>query len=201
MNASTTTRTVRSLALLSGAVALLIANRRWNERFAKVETSIVPVDDGHGRIHRGRRILVQSILNAPPELVWALAQRPAMLAEVSYPLLGFFTRDGRPLPSVWKEGATTELNLYGLGFLPLGRHVIAIDRIDPKTGEIQTRESSQLAPVWNHLIRIEPFGDGQTLYTDQVDISAGLLNPLVMQFALAFYRFRQSQWQDRADSL
>ncbi len=187
--------------LLSGVAALLIANRRWNERFVKVDTSIVPIDDGRGRIHRGRRILVQSILNAPPELVWALAQRPAMLAEVSYPLLSFFTRDGRPFPSVWQVGASTELNIYGLGMVPLGRHTITIDRIDPAAGEIQTHESGQLAPVLNHLIRIEPFGDGQTLYTDQIDISAGLLNPLVTQFALTFYRYRQSQWQDRANSL
>ncbi len=201
MNARTTTRTTGSLLLLSGVAALLIANRRWSERFVKVETAIVPIDDGHGRIHRGRRILIQSILNAPPELVWALAQRPAMLAEVSYPLLSFFTRDGHPFPSVWHAGASADLNVYGLGMVPLGRHTITIERIDPTAGEIQTRESSQLVPVWNHLIRIEPFGDGQTLYTDQIDISAGLLNPLVTQFALVFYRYRQSQWQDRADSL
>lgn len=199
MSTQTTRRTAKGVVLLGGVAALLVANRRWNERFVKVDTSIVPVDDGRGRIHRGRRVFVQSILNAPPELVWALAQQPAMLAEVSYPVLSFFTRDGRPFPSVWKAGTTAEMNLYGLGVLPLGRHTITVEQIDPSAGEIRTRETSQLAPVWNHLIRIEPFGEDQTLYTDQVDISAGLLNPLVVQFALAFYRYRQGRWQERAN--
>lgn len=200
MSSRTTKRTAKGILLLSGLAALLVANRRWNERFVKVDTTTVPIDDSRGRIHRGRRVLVQSILNAPPELVWALAQQPAMLAEVSYPVLSFFPRDGRPFPSVWKAGAAAELNLYALGVLPLGHHTISVERIDPSAGEIQTRETGLLVPVWNHVIRIEPFGEDQTLYTDEVDISAGPLTPLVVQFALAFYRYRQSRWQERTNA-
>lgn len=201
MNGKKSRGGIRNLIIAIVVLALFELNRRWNEKFVKVVSRPAPVEDSQGRSRSGRRVVVQSILDTPPEMVWALAQRPAMLAEVTYPLLHFYTRDGRPLPSVWREGGVTNLNLYVLGLLPLGHHTIEVERIDPSSGEIQSRETGSLVEVWDHLIRIEPFGEGQTLYTDEIDIAAGLLNPLVSQVALTFYRYRQGRWQELARSL
>lgn len=47
------------------------------------------------------------------------------------------------------------------GFLPAGEHRITLVTIDRAANLIESKESGALAPVWNHTIRFQPFGDGR----------------------------------------
>ena len=53
---------------------------------------------------------------------------------------------------------------------------------------------------WNHLIRIEPEGAGSR-YTDEIEIGAGPLTPLISLYAKLFYRYRQRRWRKLARTL
>lgn len=192
---------LRNLMLMLGAAALWDANRRWNERFVTATRGWAQVVDEQGRPHNGRRIVVSSVLAAPPEKVWEAAKRSETLIYVAHPLLSFIPLDGRPLPETWQEGATAQVRLLGLGLLPFGQHAIAVARIDDRNRVMETRESGQLARIWNHTIRVEPGGEGRTLYTDELELSAGALNPLVAAFAYVFFRHRQTRWQALAPTL
>ncbi len=79
--------------------------------------------------------------------------------------------------------------------IPLGRHSIFCERIDPELREIQTREREPLVRRWDHLVRVRPEGDGHTRYSDEIEIEAGLLTPIVWLFAEVFYRHRQRRWK------
>ena len=192
---------LRNLVLVLGALALLDGNRRWNQRFVSTELGAAQIKDRAGAPRNGRRIVVQSVLDATPDKVWARVKQTSAWAEVSHPLLGFVTRDGRDLPEEWRPGEKVALRLLGLGAIPLGDHDIAVARVDDKTRELESHESGQMAAVWNHLIHVKPYGDGQALYTDEVDLVAGPLNPLVGQLAYLYFRYRQTRWQALARTL
>jgi hypothetical protein len=79
--------------------------------------------------------------------------------------------------------------------VPLGTHALTIERIDPAAREIQSREHDRLVHRWDHLIRVRATADGRTRYSDDIDIGAGPLTPLVWLFANFFYRHRQRKWR------
>jgi ligand-binding SRPBCC domain-containing protein len=192
---------LRNLLLILAGLSLAEGNRRWNERFVVHSLTPEQVAGSDGHLRDGRRVVVQSILPAPPEKVWAKVKDPTTLLEVTHPLLGFIVRDGRPFEDVWQPGGMVSLDLLGMGLVPLGRHDITVSRIDEGKREIETRETGRLAAIWNHLIRVEPYDDNQTLYTDRVDLAAGSLNEIAGRVAHFFFRYRQTRWQHLVRSM
>lgn len=192
---------LRNLLLILAAASLIDGHRRWNETFHSASLGVIQIKGTDDKLRNGRRVVVQSMLPAPPSKVWERVKQPETLVEVTHPFLGFITRDGRPLPKKWQKGDTASLRLLGLGVIPLGSHDITITRLDNKKRELESAESGQLATIWNHTIRVEAAGEGQTRYTDEVDLAAGPLNPILGQFAYFFYRYRQTRWQRLAHKL
>jgi hypothetical protein len=180
-----------ALSLTAGA--LILSLRLWNKRFVSVEVEKIPVEV-QGEFRPGRRVTVQSIFNLPPQDAWQLVQTPRLLSQVARPVIMFTGQDGQPLPDAFTEGQTLHLQLRGLGVLPLGGHTIIIDKIDPARFEIQSTEHGQIAQTWRHFISIRPYGQVQTLYTDQVDLYAGEQTAAVAAFARLFYMYRQTRW-------
>ena len=140
-------------------------------------------------------VRIQSVFDCPPEKVWAELQKSALHREIIRPLMRFRSLDAPGTSECWTQGCTFHFRIYLFGVIPLGKHTIFIERIDPAAGEVQSREHSALVRRWDHLIRIRPTPDGQTLYSDEVEISAGVLTPLVWAFAQWFYRHRQRRWR------
>lgn len=70
-------------------------------------------------------ISLSTELDAPPEAVWALLQRPSTLVHVSAPLLTFSPT--RPFPETWYD-ETYEVQMRLGGLVPLGRQEIRVSR-------------------------------------------------------------------------
>jgi len=102
---------------------------------------------------------------------------------------------GETLPERWPAGQTVRCRSYLFGLIPLGTHVVHLERIDPSAREIQSREFDPLISRWDHLVRIRPMTEGRCRYSDEIEIEAGWLTPLVWLFALGFYRHRQRRWR------
>jgi hypothetical protein len=141
------------------------------------------------------RVYVESVLPCPAEKAWEEVQRPALHREIIRPLMRFVPADPPQLPERWPEGATLRFRIYLFGIVPLGTHTIFLERIDPAAREIQSRESEWLVRRWDHLVRVRPAGDGQTLYSDEIIIEAGWATFFVWLFAHWFYRHRQRRWR------
>jgi len=184
---------LRNLMLLLGGMALLEGNRRWAATFHASSLEPAGVIGEGSAISNGRRVIVQSVLDATPETVWEWVRRSATFSEVVHPFISYTARDSRPWPTIWQVGDTVSINLLCFGLIPLGAHEITISRIDEDKHVAETRERGTLTPVWNHTIRVQPFGERQTLYTDQGDLDAGLLNPLIGPFILFLFRYRQTR--------
>jgi hypothetical protein len=178
---------------LAGGV-IVLSMRLWNRRFvsADIQPILLEVD---GELKQGRRVSVQSIFNLSPEETWRRVQTPSLLEQVAHPVIRFHRQDGRELPLSFHENQTIDLRLKALGFIPLGKHTITIQSVDPERREILSHEQGQIAQVWRHLISVRPYGKSQTLYTDQVDLYAGRQTQAAAAFARLFYMYRQTRWQ------
>lgn len=141
-----------------------------------------------------------TLLDAKPERVWEELQRPALLEYVSAPLVVFDPIEPESFPERWDEDEYRVAMLL-FGVLPLGEQEIRISkvRVDDIDGEqfYQLRDDGvgQLVSVWDHLISVRETPDGKTVYTDEIEVDAGALTPLVRLFAALFYRHRQRRWR------
>lgn len=188
------------LGVAAGVVAAWTLNRRWDKRFVVAKNEEVGIKDPDNWLQLGRRVIVQSILDCQPQRAWEQVRTSGLLFHVAWPILVFKTGP-HGMPAIWDEGESAEVGLYVLGVLPLGKHTIRMEKVDQENYELQSRESGQMAQIWNHRISIQPHGEGQTSYMDEVDIYAGKLTPLVAVFARFFYRYRQMRWQKLAKAL
>ncbi|HEV3415552.1 MAG TPA: hypothetical protein VG056_02010 [Pirellulales bacterium] len=141
------------------------------------------------------KVHVESIFDCPPEMAWAEVQTPRLLLEVIRPLIRFVPPRGTQFPAVVKVGQTISARTYVLSFLPFGLHSIFVERVDSERREIQSRERDRWIRRWDHLISVRETENGRTRYSDEIEIQAGALTPLVWLFAQVFYRHRQRRWR------
>ena len=146
------------------------------------------------------KIKLQSQLSCSPEAAWEEVKKVSLLQYVASPMVTFFPEEPAIFPKYWKENETSVVRFRVFGIIPLGKHALYFEKIDNSTRELQTREKSFLLHKWDHLITISE-ENGQTIYTDEVEFSSGLLTPLVWLFAQTFYRHRQRRWRKLAPSL
>lgn len=138
---------------------------------------------------------IATLLDAPPDRVWAEVQRPALLMFVAAPMVRFRPVDPPTLPEVWADGPHL-LAMSLRGVVPLGVQTIDISRPPPEGGVRFLRDDGHSASIrrWDHLITVAPDGDG-TRYADRVEIDAGWRTPIVAAFARRFYAHRQARWR------
>lgn len=139
------------------------------------------------------RVRVSSVFNAPSDRVWGLVKKSETLLFVTRGLLGF--SGSHRFPSEWVESSTETTRLLFFGFIPAWKHSITFQKIDSRKGVLVTKEGGGLVPVWNHLIRVSPDHNGTCIYTDDVEVKAGVFTFLVWLYANIFYRYRQYRWR------
>lgn len=141
-----------------------------------------------------RQVKLTTYLDATPDQVWNELRTPRLLTFVAHPVIRFVPVTPARLPDRW-EATAYIVKMRLLGFIPLGRQVIELSYPPPQGGVMYIRDNghSRLVKRWDHLIAIEPEGDG-TRYTDLVKVEAGLLTPIVAAFARRFYTHRQRRW-------
>ncbi|QPH52839.1 SRPBCC family protein [Pontivivens ytuae] len=136
------------------------------------------------------RVELTCHIDAPPDEVWRLLQRSALLEHIAAPLVVFRPIDG-PFPEHWSPGRYRAWMLL-VGVLPMGRQWIDISFPDEFT--LRDNGAGDLVRRWDHWIFVEAEGNG-TRYTDRVDVEAGLLTPFIWFFARVFYAHRQRRWR------
>lgn len=145
------------------------------------------------------RVQLKLVLDAPPDAVWAALRAPAVLSEVAHPFFSFEPLSPRGLPRVWTEGEHPVLASMLWGMIPAGEQVIDIRFRERGTVRIIEDAGGPVSgPLtvitrWRHRMAVAPADGGGTLYRDRLDISAGLLTPVVWIGVWAFWQWRG--WQ------
>ena len=146
------------------------------------------------------RVRVKTVLDAPAQWVWEMAQKPSTLQWVSWPVLTFTPIDVEEFPDLWQiETVQVRLRLFGV--VPAGKQFIVPSMSahgpDESGGACWLRDngSGDIVRMWDHWIRLRSLGPSSTHYVDDVRVKAGVLTPLVGLFAHVFYRYRQWRWR------
>jgi hypothetical protein len=142
------------------------------------------------------RVQLKLVLDAPPDAVWAALRSPAVLAEVAHPFFSFEPLSPRGLPRVWPEGEHPVRARAMWSLIPAGDQIIDIQYRE--RGGVRIIEdaggpvSGPLAVItgWRHRMAVSAAPGGRTLYRDRLDISAGLLTPIVWVGVWAFWQWR-----------
>ncbi|HKK53320.1 MAG TPA: hypothetical protein VKA74_17105 [Myxococcota bacterium] len=138
---------------------------------------------------------ISTRLACSEEELWQRILEPKSLQFVASPLLSFAPANEGDLDGEWQVGTPYPLQLYLLKFIPLGGHTIELLSIDERTHTLVSRERGRLARVWNHTISFQQAAPGFVDYTDEIEIHAGWLTPVIWSFAQIFYRHRQRRWK------
>lgn len=139
---------------------------------------------------------ISTHLSCTESELWRKIIEPKSLQFVASPILSFVPVEPGLLEGDWEVGRDYPLKLYFLKFIPLGRHIIHLTKIDKAHNTISSRERGLLAPVWNHNIVFHEVKPGMVTYTDEIEIRAGWLTPFIWMFAHVFYRHRQRRWKE-----
>jgi hypothetical protein len=81
------------------------------------------------------------------------------------------------------------------GFMPLWVHQISFKDISDSEMTMLTHECGGVIKTWNHNIIVQRIDTDSCNYTDNVEIKAGVLTPLIWLYAHLFYRYRQFRWR------
>jgi hypothetical protein len=140
-------------------------------------------------------ISVSSVFPASAEAIWKRLLHIDTLKTITKPLMTF-TPIGQAAENLtWIEGGVYAFKIRLFGVIPIGgRHRIAVKSMDKTRFVIQTHERNATVTVWNHRITLNPLPDGNTQYTDIVEMYAGRLTPAVVWWSKIFYRHRQRKW-------
>lgn len=134
-------------------------------------------------------------LDAYPDEVWAMLHDPVALGEVVAPLLEVEPVGHRRFPPTWSS-RDHFVRLRLLGLLPVGD--VRIRLSTSRRGDARILEDSGgpvsgalgLVSSWRHRMAVSPLSGGRTLYRDRLDISAGVLTPVVWIGVWAMWQFR-----------
>ena len=99
------------------------------------------------------------------------------------------------MPDTFAAGTIVRVKLLFFGFIPAWMHEIRIVRLDETQREIETAEHGGSVKKWNHRITVDERGPYRSHYTDEIEIGAGALTPLIWAYAQLFYRYRQWRWR------
>lgn len=144
---------------------------------------------------RKLKVRVSTQFACTEDELWQKIAEPSSLQVVSSPILRFVQQNEADLEAEWQVNRPYSLKLYLLKFIPLGEHTITLVKIDRERNRIISRESGQLATVWNHMISFYEVEPWLVHYTDEIEIKAGWLTPAIWLFAHLFYRHRQRRWK------
>ncbi|MGF1666878.1 MAG: hypothetical protein ACFCVC_11480 [Acidimicrobiia bacterium] len=140
-----------------------------------------------------KTIRISTNLEASADAVWAAVTTPETFVHVIGAALRYPVAERAVGP--FGPGWTIEGRLYLFRVLPVWRHRITVDQVNPVARVLVTTEGGGPVSLWRHRIAVEPIDSTRCGYSDEIDIEAGALTPMVLAFATVFYRYRQRRWR------
>lgn len=140
-------------------------------------------------------------LPLPAGSAWELAKRSDTFLYVVRGLLGVRVLGGAELPERWRAGDAVQLRLLIGGVIPANRHELRVVEVDDERRVARTNEHGGLLRAWNHRISVAPEGEAASRYTDEVEVRAGPLTPLVWAGGHLFFAYRQRRLRRLARTL
>lgn len=159
----------------------------------KITNKKAEIADRKGNTQKGRIISVTSTFDCPPENIWGKLQNVDTLIEICKPKASF--KSISEIPEKWEKNIIYKFKLFIYGFIPVGTHEIRLVDVNESKKEILSEEHNSVVKVWNHLISMAEIEGNRTLYTDVVELNAGIFTYFTALWSISFYKHRQRKWR------
>ena len=139
------------------------------------------------------RLTLASRLSCPAKVAWAAELKVEFLNELSWPFLllqPLRPDEALPKKRIWREGERLRFKAKLFGVMPLGFQDVRVVELNHENLTLVTCESGGIISFWRHRVRIRDRGPQSCLYSDEIEMRAGLLTPFVWSLACIFYRYR-----------
>jgi hypothetical protein len=153
------------------------------------------------------RVLLKLILDCDPYAAWRAIQSPAVLREVSGPLLRFDSLEPDDFPTTWSPGEHP-LRARAGGAVPMGEQVLDISFPETRVPGVRILRDAghgrsgmlSLVTRWDHRMAIaaDPRGTGKTLFRDQLIFEAGPYTAALWPSLWSFWQWRGAQMKRMA---
>ena len=143
------------------------------------------------------KIQLRETLPASADDVWDAIRSPRVFTEVSSPLLGMYSCEPSGAPERWLGDGPHRIEIRLFKLFKLGTQTIDISfetraddtRIMTDAGIPQSGALTAIK-TWRHRMAVTPLPNGETLYRDRLDFSAGVLTPIIWLSLWCFWQWR-----------
>lgn len=132
------------------------------------------------------RIVVEASYAVPADRVFAAA---ITYEDVKNGRAGLLVSAGAP-SGACRLGDDFTLTSHLFGLIPLGAWRIRVVEADEAGRAATTEEGGGLFRRYRHRLTVADYGDGSSLYRDEIDFDAGWLTPVMKSFVRRLYRGR-----------
>jgi hypothetical protein len=126
------------------------------------------------------------------EAVWQLAKKTATQLYLSRQ--AFTAADD--LPAIRAEGYEGAYRVRLLGVIPAWTHHQRVERLDDRRRELVFEEWGGPYRRWTHCMAVEEIDAGRCRFRDSIEVSAGLLTPVVWLAARSLCRSRMRRLRE-----
>ena len=136
---------------------------------------------------------IQTYFETSADRAWEVLKKKDTFLFITHGFLGFM--GAKNWPEKFYEGLEINTRFVFFHILPAWKHKLYVVKLDDINKELYSNENGGPIKTWNHLIKIAPITDQRCKYSDEVEIKAGFLTPVVWAYAHVFYRYRQHRWK------
>jgi hypothetical protein len=132
-----------------------------------------------------RILTVSAFYPREPDRVFAEAiDIPAMIRATR----GLATYQGLP-EGAFEEGQSYQAYITVWGWMHNPRYRIHVERLNPATREMQSREQGRAIRQWDHTLSVTPT-EGGAIWQDRIIVDSGLLTGYMVRVGRHMYKYR-----------
>ncbi|RED11934.1 SRPBCC family protein [Pontivivens insulae] len=134
-----------------------------------------------------RRVTVSAVYDGSADEIFAAALN---FDEMRAAMRGLAVYEGVPDGTVVEVGKPMTVDVTFWGVLKIKGHRMEVVEMDRAGRWLQSREAGGAIRHWDHRLSVQPRDDGTAVWTDRVDIDAGVQTAFMAQFARYLYKRR-----------
>lgn len=137
------------------------------------------------------------VLSWPVNKTFDAMKSPAMMQKVAWPLVIFKPEDPSVFPAQWQDRSNYKMNMFLLGFLPMGWQKLEISsehNADQNTYVLKDAGPGWAVKWWDHKVTLKAVSENSTHYEEELTLTTGLLGPIVWFGMALLFLWRKYRW-------
>jgi hypothetical protein len=143
------------------------------------------------------KLITKININWPVIKTFNALKSPAMMQRVAWPLVIFKPVKPSIFPEQWQEEFTYRMNMYLLGFLPMGWQELKISSHRDEINKIYILKDvgpGWAVKWWDHQVVLKPISENITSYDEILELKTGLLGPIIWIGMNLLFKWRKYRW-------